>query len=162
MSDTNNLRSYSLRRVRESRGLNQRQLAERAGVSQSTITRAERGAGDIPAEVFAVLRVADMDGLLRVAGALERPKATREAPTPLAPELSPYAAPQGREHVIAWERAGGSPSLASRLSGGQFSKQAISRAVQVARLRKAKALVRSAFGGADKKVIAPSQKNVDG
>jgi HTH-type transcriptional regulator/antitoxin HipB len=53
--------SGALRRVRRTADLSQRQLAERCGVSQSVIARAERGLGDVPVGVL--LRAAQLAGL---------------------------------------------------------------------------------------------------
>lgn len=120
--------------------MNQRELAAKAGVSQSTITRAERGVGVIPSAVFATLGVDGEGGLLAAAEDLERPAASRE---PLPADLSLYAASQGKTNVVAWERAGGSASRASAMLGGTPTRQAIARSVETARRRKAAALDRA-------------------
>lgn len=143
----------ALRKVRESRGLNQRELAERAKVSQSTVTRAERGVSPIPEAVYDVLGLRDEEQLLAAACVL--PTAAPSDPAPLTPDLSLYADERGKANVVAWEAAGGSPSLASARLGGSPTKQAISASVAVARRRKAEALAKQAisvmFPGVSKK-----------
>lgn len=124
----------ALRRVREVHGMNQRQLAQKAGVSQSTITRAERGATPIPEAVYGLLGVKDEGQLLAAGAAL--PVAVEAGPMPLPADLSRYADARGKANVLAWEAAGGSAALASKMLGGTPTRQAIARSVEAARRRK--------------------------